>query len=269
MSEPDGTALGANFFVGAAERDAISLVRDATKQVLPKRFYKDATVVERDGAFDVQLDGRPVRTPRQRPLSMPTRAAAELVAAEWRAQVDTIDPSTMPLTRLVNAALDGVVDDIPATAAEIVKYAGSDLLCYRASEPPSLQAAQSAAWDPILDWTHDAFGARMALAEGIVFVTQSPAAIAAIRDAVDAIATGEHAALRIAALNVLTTLTGSALLALAIDAQASSPDSAWTAAHVDEDEQMRVWGFDAEALRRRTKRRDEFDAACALLASLR
>ena len=133
MSEPDEkSALGANFFVGAAERDAISLVRDATKQVLPKRFYKEATVAVRDGGFDVLLDGRPVRTPRQRPLALPTLTAAELIAAEWRAQVETIDPATMPLTRLVNAALDGVADDIPATAAEIVKYAGSDLLCYRA-----------------------------------------------------------------------------------------------------------------------------------------
>ena len=157
-----------------------------------------------------------------------------------------------------------------ATAAEIVKYAGSDLLCYRATEPPALVAAQDVAWNPVLDWARDALGARMVLAEGIIFTTQTcggdrrDCCSDRLRCEVE-----QHAALRIAALNVLTTLTGSAILALAVDARALSPDDAWADAHVDEDEQMRVWGFDAEALRRRAKRRAEFDAACALLTSLR
>ncbi len=265
----DKPAFGADLFIGAGERDAISIVRDASKQTLPKRFYKTVTVEAQDRGFAILLDGRPVRTPKQAQLALPTRAAADILAAEWDAQGENIDPATMPATRLVNAALDGVAHDITATAAEIVKYAGSDLLCYRADEPPALVAAQSVAWDPVLTWARDTLGARFVLAEGIIFADQSPEAIAAIEAAVARIVSSANAALRIAALNVLTTLTGSALLALAIDAQALSPDDAWSAAHVDEDEQMRVWGFDAEALRRRAKRRGDFDAACGLLASLR
>ena len=270
MAESDDKpAFGADFFIGARERDAISIVRDASKQTLPKRFYKIVSVEAKDDGFAILLDGRAVRTPKQAVLTLPTRAAADLVAAEWDAQADTIDRATMPTTRLVNAARDGVATDITATADEIVKYAGSDLLCYRAAEPPTLVAAQSALWDPVLAWARDALGARLVLAEGVIFATQPPEAIAAIDAAVVQIVAVPNAALRIAALNVLTTLTGSALLALAIDAQALSPDAGWAAAHVDEDEQMRVWGFDAEALRRRVKRRAEFDAACGLLEAVR
>lgn len=265
----DETGLSTNFFVGAGERDAITIVRDASRQALPKRFYKSVTVEARDGAFVILLDGKAMRTPKQAALVLPTLAGADLVAAEWTLQGDTIDPASMPATRLVNSALDGVSRDVRATAAEVVRYAGSDLVCYRASDPPALVAAQSDAWDPVLAWARETIGARFITTEGIIFADQPPAAIAAVQVAVDRIEASPHAVLRIAAVSVLTTLTGSALIALAVDAQSLTPDSAWDAAHVDEDEQMRIWGFDAEALRRRAKRRDEFNAACGLLASLR
>ena len=262
-------ALGEDFFVGGTERDAITLVRDASKITLPKRFYETVTVEPRDGAFAILLDSRPVRTPRQSPLALPTRAAADLVAEEWRAQTGVIDPSTMPVTRLVNAAIDGVAGDIDAVAADIVKYSGSDLLYYRASDPAALAAAQTRHWDPVLDFVRETFGARFAIGEGLVFVSQPPEAVDAIARAVAEIAHGANAALNIAALHLVTTLTGSALLALAVFHGALTCDQAWTAAHVDEDEQMRVWGFDAEALRRRAARFEDMEAACALLDALR
>ena len=268
MAEDGSTRFGEQFFVGAGERDAITRVRDASRQTLPKRFYAEVTVGEREGAFVLLLDGKPVRTPRQTPVALPTRAAADLLAAEWAAQAETIDPVTMPVTRLVNAALDGVATDVAAVARDIVTYAGSDLVCYRASEPPALVAAQGVAWDPVLAWAREALGARFRLAEGVVFVDQPPEALAAVAARVEAIAARDDSALRVAALHVATTLTGSALIALALYAGALSRDAAWTAAHVDEDEQMRVWGFDAEALRRRAGREREFAAACALVEAL-
>lgn len=260
--------LGNDFFVAAGERDAAQIVRDASKVQRPKRFYENVTVEERDGQWRVLLDGRPIRTPRGNAVAAPTRAIAALLAQEWTAQGDTIDPATMPATRLVNSALDGVAADIPAVAADVVKYAVSDLLCYRATEPPALASAQAAAWDPVLDFVRERFGARMILAEGVVFAAQPAGAVEAIARAVDRIASGPHAALRIAALHVATTLTGSALLALAVEAGALSCEDAWRAAHVDEDEQMRVWGFDAEALRRRAARLADMEAACAVLREL-
>lgn len=265
MADSEKKALDEAFFVGDKERDAITLVRDASKIALPKRFYETVTVEPRDDAFAILLDGRPVRTPRHSPLALPTRAAADLVAEEWRAQTDIIDPSTMPVTRLVNAAIDGVAGDIDAVAADIVKYSGSDLLCYRASEPAALVAAQTRHWDPILDFARERFGARFAIGEGVMFVTQPQNSIDAIAHAVAEIVRARNAALRVAALQLVTTLTGSALLALAVFHGALTCDEAWAAAHVDEDEQMRVWGFDAEALRRRAARFEDMKAACALL----
>jgi chaperone required for assembly of F1-ATPase len=265
---PDREKLSDDFFVAPKERDAISIVRDASRRVLPKRFYKAASVDERDGGFAVLLDGRPMRTPKQMPLVLPTRASAQLVAAEWQAQGDEINPASMPVTRLVNSALDGVADHLDETLADIVRYAGSDLLCYRAGEPPALVAAQAAAWDPLLAFAREKFGARMNVAEGLTFVEQPQDSLAAIANAVERIAREPHAVLRAAALHSVTTLTGSAIIALAVLRGAINTQDAWTAAHVDEDEQMRVWGIDTEALRRRAGRLEDMKAACDLLAAL-
>ena len=120
------------------ENDPAGAAQRATRPALPKRFYAAAGVAERGGAFEVRLDEKPVKTPERRPLALPSRALAELVAAEWAAQETVIDPATMPLTILANVAIDRVAADPGATEAEIAKYAGSDLVCYRASEPAGL-----------------------------------------------------------------------------------------------------------------------------------
>ena len=228
---------------------------------LPKRFYKEATVVERDGGFHVVLDGRTARTPGRNVLMLPTRVAGEGVAAEWAAQGERIDPATMPVTRLVNSALDGVADDPAPVRAEIVKYAASDLLCYRAGEPEKLVAHQSLLWDPVLAWADAELGARFFLAQGIGFVTQPPSSLGAVTRAVEAV----PAPFALAALNLMTVLSGSALLALAVAHGTLSTDAAWMAAHVDEDVQIATWGEDAEAAARRARRFIDFAAAAELL----
>jgi chaperone required for assembly of F1-ATPase len=152
---------------------------------------------------------------------------------------------------------------VEGVIADIVKYAGSDLVCYRAAEPEGLVAAQSEAWDPVLAFARDEVGARFVCVEGITFAEQPARAIAAVREAVVQ-STGERP-LAVAALHVMTTLTGSVLLALSVARRELSPEAAWDAAHVDEDFQMRAWGADIEALERRTKRFAEMQAAAKLL----
>ena len=157
-----------------------------------------------------------------------------------------------------------------ATAAEIVKYSGSDLLCYRAGDPEALAFEQSERWDPMIAWARDALGARLSLAEGVMFVQQAPEALAAVASAVNrAIGDGPAAPLRAAALNIATTLTGSAILALAVAFGRVTPQEAWSIAHLDEDFQMRAWGSDAEAIARRDRRWRDMEAACLTLARLR
>jgi len=260
--------FSSDFFVPSGERDPLRTVQKDMKRALPKRFYKQATVAPRDGGFATLLDGRQIRTPAGGALVLPTEAAAQLVAAEWAAQGETIDPQTMPVTRLVNSALDGVARDLPGVAADIVKYAGSDLVCYRAGEPEGLVAAQAAAWDPALAFAREKFGARFILAEGVMFATQPAHAREAFARGVDAIAAAPDAALRIATLHSMTTLSGSALIATMIAYGAMTAQEAWTAAHVDEDWQMKLWGADEEALAKRAQRFVDMKAAADLWSAL-
>jgi chaperone required for assembly of F1-ATPase len=247
----------------ATERaDPIEAARRAMRPPLPRRFYRHAGVEEAEDGFRVMLDGRPVRTPARRSLAAPTRALADALMAEWNAQGESIDPATMPLTRLANSIIDGVVNAPEPVAAEVEKYLGSDLLFYRAEGPQGLFERQAQQWDPIIGWAREALGARFVLAQGVVHATQPQGAVAAARAAIP----GDP--WRLGAIHAITTLTGSALIALALLRRRLTADAAWEAAHVDEDWNMRQWGRDEIALERRAARRAEMDAAARVLATL-
>jgi chaperone required for assembly of F1-ATPase len=227
------------------------------KPALPKRFYKQAGVEERDGLFLLTLDGRTAKTPTKQLLAVPSRGLAEALAEEWQGQGAEIDPSTMPITRIVNSAIDGVAPRQAEVMDDLVRYAGSDLVYYRASEPERLAQSQDTAWSPVLDWAKDTHGARFTLGEGVMHVAQPDEAVAAIRKAIE----GVRSPFALAALHVMTTLSGSVLIALAHAAQQIDVDQAWAAAHVDELFQESVWGQDYEAMERRHRREADFKAA--------
>ena len=245
-----------------AAYDPVAAARLAMKPQLPKRFYETAGFAATAGAFALTLDGRKAKTPGRRLVALPTAALAEAVAAEWQAQVEVINPATMPLTRIVNSIIEGVTDVPEAVAEEIVKYARSDLLCYRADRPQSLVDRQAAAWDPVLTYLRETIGARFFLSEGIVYVEQPAPSIMAVRAALP----GDP--WRLGAMSVITTLTGSALLAIAVDRGFLSADAAFDAAHVDDDFQRDTWGHDDEAAERRAVRHAEMTAAAKVLASV-
>ncbi|MCX5493450.1 ATPase [Kaistia dalseonensis] len=238
------------------------IARENDKRPLPKRFYSAVDYAADGDQFLIRLDGKPVRTPAKNRLAVTSEAVAATLVAEWAAQKDVIEPSTMPVTRLVNSAIDGVVSNFAAVKAEIVRYAGSDLLCYRADKPERLVRWQDELWSPPIAWMRERFDARFLLAEGVIHVEQFPETL----EAVDA-AIGEPDALRLAALNTITVLTGSAILALAVAYGRLSAEEAWTAAHVDEDFEIELWGEDAEATARRDARWREMQAAALVLAA--
>ena len=243
-------------------RNPRKAAQQAMRPAPPKRFFETAGIEERDGAFVLTLDGRPARTPARNPVAVPTRALGEALAAEWQAQEAVIDPAQMPLTRLVNSALDGVAGSMAEVADDIARYVGSDLIVYRAGEPERLAAEQAEAWDPILAWAYDTFGARFLLSEGVTFVAQPEAGVSALRERIAV----ETSPFRLAALHVMTTLMGSALIAIAHAAGRLSAAEAWAAAHVDERFQERIWGEDEEALQRRARREADFLAASQVYA---
>jgi chaperone required for assembly of F1-ATPase len=237
--------------------DPTEAARRNMRPNLRKRFYERASAGEGNA---ILLDGKPVRTPGGNALAAPNLALADAIAAEWEAQAERIDPATMPLTRLANTIIDSVAANAEAIAGEVAKYLGSDLLCYRADTPEGLVAMQTQHWDPILGWARDTHGARFVLSEGVMFVAQPDGAVSAMRGAIPS------DTWRLAAVNVVTTLTGSALIALALASGHLGPDAAWDAANVDEDWNMSLWGRDELALRRREGRHAEFQAAATVLA---
>lgn len=253
MSEPDDEAPAAGKVPG----------REALRPPLPKRFYKDVTVGEAENGSSILLDGRSVRTPKKLPLVVPTHALAEAIAEEWAAQTERIDPATMPLSKLAITAIDGVTGSMDEVAADIVRFAGSDLLCYRAEAPAVLAEMQALAWDPILRWAEAATGARFLLAEGVMPVTQNREALSRFGDLI-----APFGAFALTCLHVMTTLTGSAVLALAVAKGRLTAEEAWNAAHLDEDWQIARWGVDVEAAERRARRHAEMLAASRFLQLL-
>jgi chaperone required for assembly of F1-ATPase len=248
-----------------SDPDPVRRAQIQMKTPLPKRFYKTASVAPIAGGFAVHLDGKPVRTPGKALLALPTEAAAVLVAGEFAEQGESINPVTMPVMRLVNTAIDGVASDPQAVLEDILRFASSDLLCYRADAPQGLVERQNAHWDPVIDWARTTLGARFNLAEGIVHIEQPRETIAVL---------GSHLnqraePLRLAAIHLMTSLTGSALLALAVDFGDLNAEAAWAAGHVDEDWQIEHWGQDAEAVARRAARKRDMMAAVGLLEALK
>ncbi len=224
---------------------------------LPKRFYKDVAI---SGDNGILLDGKTVKTPMKAALRLPNRALAEAVASEWQAQRDVINPGLMPITKFANTAIDRAVSERDSVIEELLSYAGSDLVCYRAEGPVVLVALQAQHWDPVIACAAAQWHARFRVTIGLVHVQQDEPAIAAIRTIIAALDP-----FRLTALYCLATLTGSALVSLMLLQGRLAPDAAWSAAHVDEDYQFTEWGTDAEALARRAVRKAEFDGLAHFL----
>jgi len=229
-----------------------------------KRFYKDVSVAEEGGAFRVLLDGRTLKTQAKATLELPTRALAEAVAQEWRDVGEDIDPARMPLTRLSFAGIDGVKADRARVAEHALSFGRTDLLSYRADAPQELAVRQAAAWDPLLDWAAERFGARLNVTAGITHVEQPAQALAALQKAIDA-----QSDFSLGALHTATTVTGSLILALALIERRLTAEEAFAAATIDEMFQAEKWGMDHEAEQRLKRHAAELSAAERFLMLLK
>jgi len=244
--------------------DGYGRAQQLDKVELPKRFYKEVGVAPVDSGFTVTLDGRPVHTPGKRPVVVPVASIATAMANEWSAQGQFIDPTTMPMVRLINSAVEGGERSIPALREEIIKFAGGDLLLYRADSPQELVSQQEVLWDNALSHLSRHFGVSFEPTTGIIHRPQPQATLDRLAQAI-----AEENLFGLTALVSITGLTGSGLLALGVWARLFAPEAVWTAAHVDEDYQIGQWGEDEEASERRAKRRKEFDIAVQVLHQCR
>lgn len=231
-----------------------------------KRFYTavDTAPDEEDGRRHVvRLDGRPVRTPARHALALPNPALAEAVAAEWRAQEREVDAAAMPLTKLATTVVDLMPGRRADAVAEAAGYAGTDLLCYRASHPAPLAARQRAAWQPWLDWAERRYDARLAVAHTVDPVPQPEQATAALHAAVDRLDDW-----RLVGLHAATTLTGSLVLALALERGELDTERALNAALLDELFEVEQWGEEEGQRRRHAALRRDLEAAGSYLRLL-
>lgn len=228
-----------------------------------KRFYREATVAPVAEGFAVLLDGKTLRTPAKNELVVVSRVLAEAIATEWQGQEATVKLA-LPLTRLVSTAIDRVAPRHNEIVAEVTKYAGTDLLCYRAATPAELAARQHALWQPLLDWADARFDARLVVTHSITPVAQPPEALAALERAVAA-----HGAMELMALHLATTACGSLILGLALLAGHLSPAEAFAAAELDESFEIERWGEDPEQTARRAALEEDIALAARFAALLR
>ena len=207
-----------------------------------RRFWKQATIREAAGGWEVLLDDKPLRTPGKLPLILPSRELAQAVVGEWDAQNDVINPNNMPLTRAANSAVEKVTPQFDAVAQMLGDYGGTDLLCYRASEPEALIQQQAQGWDPLVDWSATDLRAPMRITQGVIPVDQDPDAVQKLRDR---IALLDPFALT--ALHDLVTLPGSLILGLAVLEGRLTAEQAFALSRLDEEFQAERWGRDPEA----------------------
>jgi chaperone required for assembly of F1-ATPase len=230
-----------------------------------KRFYKDTAVDAGDGGYRVLLDGKPMRTPAKAVLVTPTRALAQAIAAEWQEVPEKaeINVAHLRLTRLAATALDRVTVQRERVVEDTAKYAGSDMLCYRAPAPSSLVERQQATWQPLLDWAAERYGVRFVVAEGTTFVPQPPELLARLREVV-----AGHGDLALAALYNLTHVSGSLVIALAVAEGHLAADEAFAAAQLDELYQIERWGEDPTSTLRHENIKHDIAAGARFLALL-
>ena len=225
------------------ERSVLTQIIESLKPM--KRFYSGVSVAPVDGGFGVLLDGRAPRSPARHPLVLPTEAVAEVVAAEWASQGESIKLVSMPATRLTHTVLDAIAPARAAVAAKLAEQATADVICYFADYPAGLVARQEAVWTPLIDWADEALSLRFERARGIVHAAQPPATLAAVRD----LAAGTDD-FTLAGLALAAATLGSAILALALWRGRVTGAQAFAASHLDEIFQAETWGLDAEASQR-------------------
>jgi chaperone required for assembly of F1-ATPase len=229
-----------------------------------KRLYKKAKPVNREAAYGIVLDGRPVKTPGKRDLTVPNRALAAAIAEEWNAQEREVRPTTMPLTRLATTTLDRVATQRRTVVQQTANYAGTDLLCYRAGHPPALAARQQAVWQPLIDWAVLRYDAPLSVTNGVIPKSQATTSLRAFAAAVAGL---DDFALT--ALHLATTACGSLVLGLALLEGRIDAAEAFAASQLDESFQIEAWGEDPEQLERRRALAADIEATARFISLLR
>ena len=228
-----------------------------------KRFWKEVSAAKEEAGWMIALDGRPVRTPARSALVVPTERLAKAIEEEWRSVIEDIEPRSMPLTGLANAAIDRIAPQREAFAIGIAKYSEADLACYRSEWPPELVSRQAESWDRLLGWARRRYDVDFSTTAGLVHVPQAQATIDRLSQAV-----AELDPFHLAGLSPLVTAGGSLIAALAVLEKTMSADEAWRSVSIDDRWQLEQWGSDSEAQAALENRERDFMAGARFLELL-
>jgi chaperone required for assembly of F1-ATPase len=230
----------------------------------PNRFYKEVSVGDVGGLHSILLDGKPVKTPSGTILALPSSALAHAIAEEWRAQETAMKPQSMLLTKLANTAMDRVAPNPASVREQLLAFAKSDVVAYRAESPADLVERQAFTWDPLLAWARQRFGVSLRTASGLSFIEQDEAAIRALADALEG-----HDAFVLAGLYSAAALLGSLVISLALFERMLSPESAFAAANLEKIYQAERWGWDPQEIGKADAERAELNQISRFLDLLR
>jgi chaperone required for assembly of F1-ATPase len=229
-----------------------------------KRFYQKAEPAKRVGGYAITLDGKPIKTPGKRDLLVPSEALAAGIAEEWNAQATEVRAAKMPLTRFATTTVDRVATQRDAIIRQTANYAGTDLVCYRATHPPELAARQRAVWQPLIDWAVLRYDAPLVITSGVIPKSQSEESLRAFASAV-----AEHDDFALTALHVATAACGSLVVGLALTQGHLDAEGAFAVSQLDESFQIEAWGEDAEQAARRRALAADIQAAARFISLLR
>ena len=225
-----------------------------------KRFWTEVALAPQEGGWSILLDGKAIRTPAKALLWVPSKALAEAIAEEWRSVPDEIDPRSMPLTGLANAAIDRIAPEKQSFAGGLARFGEADLACYRSEWPPELVSRQETSWDELLAWARRRYDVDFSTTTGLLHVPQAQSTIERLDQAV-----AELDPFHLAGLSPLVTTGGSLIAALAVLEKAITAQSAWQAVSIDERWQLEQWGGDKEAETALENRRKDFLAGARFL----
>jgi chaperone required for assembly of F1-ATPase len=218
-----------------------------------KRFYTHCRAVAAGLLWQVLLDDRKVRTQGGLPQLVPSFALAEAMVAEWEAQGEAIDPGTFPLRDLADYAIDVVQPDPSQVADDLLRFAETDTLCYRAEPDEPLGIRQRDLWEPLVLAIETQLDVRFIRLAGVIHRPQPGETIAALKAEMLRLD-----AFELAALHTLTSLAASLVIGLAALDPAADAEALFAASNLEEDWQAELWGKDDAAIELRARRLARF-----------
>jgi chaperone required for assembly of F1-ATPase len=193
-----------------------------------KRFYTLVSTRKTDDGYVLQLDGKTVKTPSGQEIAAPTQALADAIVLEWAAQEEKVKPDTMPLTQILTTAIDKIRDR-EAITESVMRYLDTDMVCYWAKEPEEIAKRQKEVWGRWIKWFEEHYEVPLYTTKKIDAIKQDPEAHKRAWNYIESLD-----AYYFTVLHIMTSLSGSLVMALALSEGDITVDELFQASYLEE-----------------------------------